>query len=79
MSPEPSYVQLRTADARLDLLRRTLEARASTRQLIRRRAEAGYAMAASQETALPPTAWGPRIQSRRMTLLRGVPEISESA
>jgi NodT family efflux transporter outer membrane factor (OMF) lipoprotein len=37
-----TYVQLRTADARLDLLKRTLEARSGTLKLIRRRAEAGY-------------------------------------
>ncbi|MFD1104428.1 efflux transporter outer membrane subunit [Sphingobium olei] len=36
------YVQLRTFDERLAVLRRTLEARGSTLRLIRRRAEAGY-------------------------------------
>lgn len=36
------YVQLRVADERLAILHRTLEARAATLQLIRRRAEAGY-------------------------------------
>lgn len=37
-----SYVQLRTADARLELLKRTLDARGGTLKLIRRRTEAGY-------------------------------------
>ncbi|NKJ02420.1 efflux transporter outer membrane subunit [Novosphingobium sp. SG707] len=37
-----TYVQLRAADARLDLLRRTLDGRGGTLRLIRRRAEAGY-------------------------------------
>jgi len=46
-----TYVQLRTADARLDLLRRTLEARASTLKLIRRRAEAGYGSQLDQAQA----------------------------
>lgn len=36
------YIQLRTFDERLAILRRTLEARAGTLQLIRRRAGAGY-------------------------------------
>lgn len=36
------YVQLRTFDERLAILRRTLDARAGTLKLIRRRAEAGY-------------------------------------
>lgn len=36
------YVQLRTSDERLAVLRRTLEARGATLRLIRRRAEAGY-------------------------------------
>lgn len=36
------YVQLRTLDERLAILRRTLDARAGTLKLIRRRAEAGY-------------------------------------
>ncbi|WP_254515963.1 efflux transporter outer membrane subunit [Novosphingobium sp. G106] len=37
-----TYIQLRTADARLDILKRTLGARSDTLRLIRRRAEAGY-------------------------------------
>ena len=37
-----TYVQLRTADARLALLKQTLDARAATLKLIRRRAKAGY-------------------------------------
>src|SRR3546814_11835286 len=37
-----TYIQLRTADARLDILKRTLGARSDPRRLIRRRAEAGY-------------------------------------
>lgn len=36
------YVQLRTFDERREILRRTLDARAGTLTLIRRRAEAGY-------------------------------------
>ena len=36
------YINLRALDARLDVLRRTLEARAQTLHLTRRRAEAGY-------------------------------------
>ncbi|MGR4893582.1 efflux transporter outer membrane subunit [Sphingopyxis sp. LARHCG72] len=36
------YVQLRTLDARLDILRRTLDARKATLALIRRRSDAGY-------------------------------------
>lgn len=36
------YIQLRTLDARLAILHRTLDARAATLTLIRRRAQAGY-------------------------------------
>ncbi|MBV1692736.1 TolC family protein [Novosphingobium sp. G106] len=42
MAVASTYIQLRTADARLDILKRTLGARSDTLRLIRRRAEAGY-------------------------------------